>query len=1376
MPGRARPQAGEPPLRADLFSVEQLAVHARTLAADHQLDPRHRANRLLARLDANEQRLRAFNLSTLAVNPGRRITPAAEWLLDNFYLIEEQIQMARRHLPRGYSRELPRLRRGASAGLPRVYDIVLELISHVDAQIEEAPLRAFIAAYQTAGPLRLGELWAIPIMLRLGLIENLQRVTTRLVTAREERNLANEWLDRLQAMAETNPSQLVIVVAEMAKSDLPLSSAFVAEFCQRLSRQSPVLQLARSWLEERLVAQGWSVDLLVRQESQHQAADQVSVSHSIASLRFLSAMDWKEFVEALSAVEATLRSDPGGVYPAMDFATRDRYRHAVEFFARHGRHAEVEVARSAIQLAEAGARARGRGDRTAHVGFYLIDQGRSLLGRTVQVRWPWRSCLERAIHRFPLTFYAGGIGALTLLVTAAFVAQAWARGLAGGKLVFFTLVFLLCASQLAVALMNWLSTLLVKPRLLPRLDFSSGIAPDCRTMVVVPTLLTNLAGVDRLIESLEIHQLANRDQHLHFALLTDFRDAPEPVLPGDDALLERARAGVGRLNRMYPAGSQTRFFLFHRPRRWNAGEGRWMGYERKRGKLAEFNALLRGGARECFSVIVGGTAVLPAIKYVITLDTDTQLPREAARSLVGAMAHPLNRPVFDPVRGIVTAGYGILQPRVGVSLPGARRSWFVRLFAGDAGIDPYTRAVSDVYQDLFQEGSFIGKGIYDVDAFGRALHGRFPENTVLSHDLLEACHARSALVSDVEFYEEHPSRYNVDVDRRHRWIRGDWQTTPWLLPRVPGADARRIANPLSGLSQWKIFDNLRRSLVPVALLLLLLGGWLLLPGFGGPGSLLVLALILLPGLLAALVGALCRPADLPWAVHLRGVAASGGRQLGQVFLTVVFLPYDAFISLDAISRTLLRLLVTHRRLLQWQTSGDSEQAARSGLAGFYATMWIVPVVALLAGGLLAARHPDQWPGVLPVLGLWLAAPWLAWWISQPLAAASRELPASSVLFLRRTARQTWHYFESFVTAREHWLPPDNFQEVPVPVIASRTSPTNLGLALLANLGARDLGYLSLGGLLRRTQDTLATMHRLERYRGHFYNWYETRTLQPLLPLYVSSVDSGNLAGHLLTLGSGLRELADEKILTPQVFAGLRDTLTVLRDLTGKNAALDQLDAELGQTPVTLRAALVLLARVADETARMADALASASAAAEDWVQTLRRHCADHLEELRLLAPWLALPPSGPGGPPELTLAQAPTLREISTWAHVPGAWPDAGSGGADLARCRREAGDQARERLLALEDLARQADELAAMDFAFLFNAERDLFCTGYNVTDRRCDAGFYDLLASEARLCSYVAIALGQVPQDHWFSLGRLLVASSGEPVLVSWSGSMFE
>ncbi|MEO7412580.1 MAG: glucoamylase family protein [Opitutaceae bacterium] len=1082
----------------------------------------------------------------------------------------------------------------------------------------------------------------------------------------------------------------------------------------------------------------------------------MSVSHSIASLRGLSALDWKEFVESQSVVEAALRSDPAGIYRAMDFATRDRYRHAIEMFARHGPLTEAEVARGAIDLAAEASRQKGANHRTAHVGFYLVDAGRLQLSHRSGVRWPWRNVIERTIQRLPLTFYGGGIGFLTAAGTMAFVHHVRPSLQSMPALVMLSLAFLLSASQLAVGLLNWLTTLLVKPQLLPRLDFSAGIAPDCRTMVVVPTLLTGTENVDQLLEALEIHYLANRDANLHFALLTDFRDATMEVLPEDAPLLLRVGAGIALLNQKYPAGKHGGFLLFHRPRRWNAAEGAWMGFERKRGKLAEFNALVRGGSSGRFSDIIGDTSVLGGIRYVITLDADTQLPRDSARLLVGTMAHRLNQPVFDEVRGVVTAGYGILQPRVGVSLPTARRSWFVRLHAGDVGIDPYTREVSDVYQDLFREGSFIGKGIYDVDAFERAMAGRFPENTVLSHDLLEGCHARSALVSDVEFYETFPSRYSVDAGRRHRWVRGDWQIGPWLGARVPGSAGERLPNSLSALSQWKILDNLRRSLVPGALLILLLGGWLLMPAGAVLWTLLVLGIITLPALLATVVAVLHKPADLPWILHWRGAAESGGRQLGQILLTVAFLPYDAFSHLDAISRTLARMLLSRRHLLEWQTSGEAESTALSGLPGLYAKMWIVPTMAALVGALVVVFRPAGIPTVLPVIGLWFATPWIAWWISQPLVGSPPDLSLKQQAFLRCIARKTWHYFEVFVTARENWLPPDNFQEEPAPVIASRTSPTNLGLALLSNLGAHDLGYLSTRGLIRRTQDTFATLHRLERHRGHFYNWYDTRTLQPLHPLYVSSVDSGNLAGHLLTLGAGLRELADQPIYSPQIFAGLHDTAQVLQGLVGDNPALTRLSVALAQSPSRLRTAHALLVRAVSESTRLNASMGESSGEPRDWADTLQRDCTDQLGELEFLSPWLSLHPSGGDAPGEVDgvdPGRIPTLRELAGAASAP-----------------------AQERLLTIEALARQCDEMAAMDFTFLIDPTRELFVTGFNVAERRFDTGFYDLLASEARLASYVAIALGQVPQEQWFSMGRLLVATRGDPVLVSWSGSMFE
>ncbi len=1075
--------AGEEfPLRSELFSADQMAQHGKTLAGLHQLSPGGAPDQLLARLADNEVVLIGVrNLAAEAVKATRRITPAGEWLLDNFYLIEEHIRMAKRHLPKGYSRELPRLRHGPSAGLPRVYDIALETISHGDGRVDPESLSSFVAAYQTVTALKLGELWAIPIMLRLALIENLRRAGARMAADRIDRNRADEWAEQMLDTVDKDPKSLILVVADMARSNPPMVSAFVAELARRLQGQSPALALPLSWIEQRLSESGLTIEQMVQSETQQQAVDQVSISNSIGSLRFLTAMDWRTFVETKSVVEQTLREDPAGVYGRMDFATRDRYRHIVERMAKSSPLSEGEVARHAVQLAHESASKNDGDDRVSHVGFYLIDKGLPRLERTAAVR---RSIIEAVQHtsgRYPLLLYLGTIMLMTLIFTGGFLAMAHADGRHGWRLALIGLLSALGASQLAVTLVNWLATLLATPHPLPRLDFSEGIPPESRTLVVVPTLLTSAQNIEDLIEALEVRFLANRDKHLHFGLLTDFRDAREETIPEDESLLRLARKRIEELNEKYERAQGDTFFLFHRPRRWNPQERMWMGYERKRGKLGELNALLRGGAmgdaRDRFSLVVGEIAILSNVTYVITLDTDTQLPRDAARQFAAAMAHPLNRARYDEGTQRVSAGYGILQPRVAPSLPGTNRSEYARLNGSEPGIDPYTRAVSDVYQDLFGEGSFIGKGIYEIDAFERALKDRFPDNRILSHDLLEGCYARAGLLSDVPLYEDYPSRYSADVSRRHRWIRGDWQIARWVLPRVPGPDGETLKNPLSALSRWKIFDNLRRSLVPSALTLLFLLGWTVL----SPAwlwTLSVIGILFLPPVLGSILDLFRKPDDVLLIQHLMATARSTGRHVTYAMLTLVCLPYEAFFSLDAIVRTAWRMLVTRTRLLEWSPSSDIGRKSRTDLVASYRTMWIGPVIAIAGIVYLTHSRPAALAAAGPILALWIASPAIAWWGSRPLTRREATLSADQTIFLRKMARKTWAFFETFVVPDDHWLPPDNYQEHPVAAVAHRTSPTNMGLALLANVSAYDFGYVPAGQLIERTSHALSTMERL----------------------------------------------------------------------------------------------------------------------------------------------------------------------------------------------------------------------------------------------------------------------------------------------------------
>jgi cyclic beta-1,2-glucan synthetase len=992
----------EPPLREELFSADQMEQHGKTLADSHTLNPGRTPDRLLTRLAENEDILiGVHHLLTEAVKANRRITPAGEWLLDNFYLIEEQIRTARRHLPKGYSRELPRLINGPSAALPRVYDIALEMISHGDGRVDPEILSRFTTAYQTVTVLALGELWAIPIMLRLALIENLRRVATRIATDRIDRNLADYWADQMTESATKDPKSLILVIADMARSNPPLVSSFIAEMTRRLQGQGPALSLPLTWLEQRLSDDGQTIREMVRAENQQQAADQLSISNSIGSLRFLGAMDWKEFVESVSVVDQTLRKDPGDVYSKMDFSTRDRYRHAVEEISKQRRFSESEVARTAIGLAHEGMDRNGGDDRAAHVGFYLIDKGLPQLEQSLKARLSLYEYLQRWSRRFPLLLYIGAITLITAIFAGGLLAKADVVALPGWAIALIGLLSVLSVSQLAVALVNWLATLLATPQPLPRMDFSKGIPPEFRTLTVIPTMLISTQNIEDLIEALEVRFLANRDANLHFGLLTDFRDAKGETLPEDEPLLRLARQKIEGLNIKYSDSRGDTFFLFHRPRRWNPEERIWMGYERKRGKLAELNTLLRGGKRagDRFSLITGDTTALLNVKYVITLDTDTELPRDAAWQFVGAMAHPLNRARYDEDKQRVSEGYGILQPRVAVSLPGMNRSRYAAMCGSEPGIDPYTRAVSDVYQDLFGEGSFIGKGIYDVDAFERTLKGRFPENRILSHDLLEGCYARAGLLSDVMLYEEYPHRYNADVNRRHRWIRGDWQILQWLRSRVPGPDERLEKNPLSRLSQWKIFDNLRRSLVPAALTLLFLLGWTVLSA-AWFWTLSVLGIILIPPLIASLLILLRKPGDVLLSQHLNASLHSAGRQFTQAAFTLTCLPYEAFFGLDAIVRTGWRMLVTHKRLLEWSMSDNRYDSGRTDLGFFCRSMWIGPVLAGATAIVLTISSPATLAVAGPILCLWFVSPFVAWWIGRPIACREARMTAGQTLFLR----------------------------------------------------------------------------------------------------------------------------------------------------------------------------------------------------------------------------------------------------------------------------------------------------------------------------------------------------------------------------------------
>jgi len=1316
------------PLRGEMLSVEHLEERARTLAASFTLarDPRRRARAVLPRLADNARFLRrTYQDLVHAVRHGAPVAPAAEWLLDNFHEIEAAIRDVRRNLPARYYLELPKLALREVQGVARIHAMAIHFIRHSDARVDLHRLTRFLNAFQTVAPLTLGELWAWPSVLKLSLIENLRALAEEIHEQRIGEGEADTYFERFTAAGEHG-----------TLPPLPqrLPNAFVVRLLQRMRELGPRTPELRSGLDRRLTEEGRSIDDAMRAEHQRLTVAHASMGNSVTSLRLVSTLDWSRAVERVSLLEQVLQRDPSGMYGRMDFVSRDRYRRAVEELAEPSGEAQLRVALRVIESAREGRESHPDDPRCGHVGFYLVGPGRRGFESDVAYVPKPMQRVRRAIFQYATAFYLGSIGLVTaiLLVVAVLAARAWGAPLSARVLI--VLLGGIPASQLGVALVQILVHRIAHPRPLPRLDLAGGIPPEARTMVVMPTLLTSVENARAMVDRLEVQALANPDPELRFALLTDFRDAMTEQRPEDEPILNAAIAGIEGLNARHAAQGPERFFLFHRPRRWNAREGVWMGWERKRGKLEEFNRLLRGATDTSYEVILGDLAAVGTVRYVITLDADTRLPRDAARALVGVIEHPLHRPKFDPEQRRVVHGYGILQPRVSVTMASAAGSAFARVYAGHTGVDPYTRAVSDTYQDLFGHGIFAGKGLYDVDTFMAALEGRVPENALLSHDLFEGIHASTALVSDVEVVDDFPSGVLAHAARAQRWVRGDWQILFWLFPWVPTSQGWEKSR-LRTIDRWKIFDNLRRSLLAPAIVVSLAFAWLALPGPPIVWTVGVLASFGLPlaiQILRALRGP--RPQQ-PFLVFLHDVREEVETALAQVVLDATLLAWNAWQMVSAILVTLVRVVITRRRLLEWETAAAT--AARvsrlTTLGGYWTGMLAGPVVAAVLGSAVLAARREAFPDAIPLLLLWLFSPVIAWLLSQPVIESATILEPEDRAYLRRTARQTWRYFEAFVGDDDHWLPPDNFQEVPDGRLARRTSPTNIGMGLLATLAAHDFGWLGTRALVERVAKTLATIEALESHEGHLLNWYDTKTLAPLLPRYVSTVDSGNLCGSLMALAAGMRQLARTPRSRATKNAALADTLGLLR------ASLETLGKATRDRT---------LSRAAETLHRLVHPLAESDEPHREQTLELAR---------RVLAELVP----GDGATAE--------LADVTYWARAAIELIERSEDGLDAGL----AGE--------VEALAAHAESLAdRASFRFLYDVDRRIFSIGYRLADTegpgKLDNSFYDLLASEARVASFIAIARGEIPQEHWFQLGRALLGVGGRPALVSWSGSMFE
>ena len=1381
------------PTAESLFKPVHLAEHARRLARAQTVEAEVTRGKPLRPLlrDAAGRLAEAYRALATAGRAGEQLTPAAEWLLDNFNVVRDQLREAETTLPRAYYRILPKLRGGPYGGLPRVYELAEALANLTDNAADPNHLEAFVQGYQEVELLTLAELWALPILQRVVLAQRVAALAGPMRQALADRHAAAEWAGRIAERGRSDPSEVVRDLAEMARERAPLSDPFVYALAADLQTRGGNAT-ALEWLEQRLRARRITLDDVERLETQRETQWQVSVANAVLALRAGVEVDWTSFVESLSAVEQTLREDPAGVYPLMDKGTRDDYRHHIERLARRSGETEFGVAERAVALArdavEAGPpAATTRPPATDHVGYWIVGAGAHALGDAVGYRAPLSRRVLRVTRRHPTAVYLGSISLLTALGLAVSVLLANAGGADWGWLAVTVAAAALPLLDFAVTFVNWNIVRLLPPHRLPRLAFRDGVPDEHRTFVVVPTLLTSPAHAREMVERLQVHALANPDAALRFALLTDWADAPEPTMPDDEAVVEAARCAVRSLNarerraraRGDGAPADDRFFLLHRERRWNPQQGVWMGWERKRGKLEEFNDLLRDPDAATSYVVVEGdfraATQADAVRYVLTLDADTRTAPDGARALIATAAHPLNRPRDTEGSGRVVDGYGVFQPRVSISPESGRQTLFARIYAGRPGVDPYTTAVSDAYMDLFGEGIYTGKGLYEVDAFRHTLGGALPENAILSHDLLEGNHARAALSTAIEVFDDYPSRYASFSARLHRWVRGDWQLLPWLLPRVRDASGRWRRNPLSVVGRWKLFDNLRRSLTPPAILVFLLLAWTVLPGSPFVWTLVALFVLAFPIYAPAAHGFLFQPPDTVTSSWLRLLWADARMNAQQIGLSVAFLAHQSVVMLDAIGRTLWRLAVSRRHLLEWTTSQQAEAGARD----VPRSMWLSVAWGAVVLAAVTVAEPIAWITALPFAAAWIAAPWLARYVSRPHVRDDYTLTREDRAQLRRVARRTWRFFDETLTERDRWLPPDNLQLQPAQGLARRTSPTNIGLALNAVQAAHDLGYLPRAESVRRLGQMMDSVETLERYAGHLYNWYSTETGAVMAPRYVSTVDSGNLAGALLTLKQGLLETADAPWPAPSTLQGLADTLAEVGPLAGP--ARDEADALrrwLGEPPPQgLDRWHERLAEVDRHAHGLLSHVDDSLADGHLWAAALARETRGALSEVETFAPWLrAVAETRAAALASDVQSDLDAARSLGSLARRVGR---SLAGGADVAG--HGPLHEAAKALAALfadaESLAERADALVAeMDFRPLYDAERNLFRIGYDVGMARQDSYTYDLLASEARLASLLAIAKSEAPPEHWFHLSRPTRVTRSRRALLSWSGTMFE
>lgn len=1396
-------------IRNASLTVEELENHAKKTAIEHAVSSKKNIlNWPMVRMNDNYSYILAvYKKLNDDLNQNRSVPPAAEWLLDNFYIVEEQVKSIRLELKKKDYFALPILKRGPLKGYSRVYAIATELVTHLDGQIEETTLIKYLEAYQSHSILFDREIWIIPTIIRLVLIESIRDVCENIEETCEQWSKADELVEKWWSDSVVDAEKLIKTFKSTVETISEPNQSFVEHLFYRLRRSGRSYTAVLKSIDQHLDKYAATTETIAQKEHNKQAISTVSIGNCVISLKYVSSMNWTNLFEQSSYVEKILMLDPDGTYVGMDVDSRNAYRLHIQKMAKMYGVSELHIAREAIDLARQALQdSQNRDDKgmqsfkTGHVGYFLVGKGLKILeGKQRGKAKPHARTLNQMKSRPGMLYMA-------LILTLSFVIMAFvinygvthAKDYLVGVGLIIGILTLIPASEMAIAFVHWIVCNIKKPSVFPRLELKDGIPEHLSTMVVVPTLLPDKKRVIELLETMENHYLSNKENNLYFALIGAFKDSVGPEIQDDNQILVEATSGIRALNLKYAKEDKDIFYFYHRLSQYNEIDDNRTGWERKRGALMEFNELLQGSKDTSFAFFSHANLPSTEIKYVITLDADTILPLGMAKRMIGTMAHPLNTPVIDPERGVVTEGYGLMQPKVSFDMDSSNRSIFSRIYTGQEGIDPYASSISDVYQDLFGEGIFTGKGIYDLAVFQKVMHRAIPENAILSHDLLEGSYVRAALVSDLELVDSYPSKYNAFVSRLHRWIRGDWQLIPWLRPMIMNKDRKWICNPLSLISMWKIGDNLRRSLVAPSIMMLILLGISVLPGNGIFWIGLGIAALILPLVInfwSNILGGGLKPdkikRHMPGFFGIKSV-------LFQFLLSLVFLPYQSLVALSAISVTLYRVLVSQKNMLEWVTSADAEKNQSNTLLSYLYTMSGAVFLGIFVMGLSAVFKPESMPIGFALGIIWMMSPIVAYYISLDDQVVEEKLEKADLEELRKIARKTWRYFEEFSNVKNNHLIPDNYQEDPPRGVAYRTSPTNIGLGLLATLSARDFGFMGLKEMTEALSRTVSTIEKLEKWNGHLYNWYDTKTLEPLHPFYVSTVDSGNFVGYLMTLIQGLKKYANSPIVDKVFVKGLSDTL--MCGFSEGGALLKRNDYMLAMEQQE-SVDLYIWSRALSDVPQHAGEL---NLKARIWQVKFESMVRNFYDELGLFTPWIFMIEKMPVELLDAKLVAETTdllalLKTNSSLIGLPeihqksmmaiqvikesiGMLED-----EDFQPCRLWLEElviliehSSEKVALFRSQLDRLVERIEVLShhtkFDILYDDKRQLFSIGYDIDKRKLTNSYYDLLASEARQTSYIAIARGEVPPKHWFVLGRSLTVVDHFKGLVSWSGTMFE